>query len=88
MDVSPETYVIADPLTDEEVAYSPVYATVTADSLEDLAEFILRDEFRTVEVIDPQEMKLSQREVGRLLARANSRLRAMAQVMARRADRL
>ena len=87
VDSGHETYVLIDPATDQEVAYSPVYVVVQADSIEDLADFTLRDEFRTIEILDPPELTLSPQEIGRLLARANQRLRTMAQLMVRRSER-
>jgi hypothetical protein len=51
----------------KETAYAPVELVVQADSIEDLMQLTLKEEFRTIRVIEPEEMLLSNGEVERLL---------------------
>ncbi len=75
VDISGETYVISDPIKGDEVAFAPMEVTVESDSIEDLAEFILKDEFRKIEIIEPRELKMNNRDIGRLLFRMNEELK-------------
>jgi hypothetical protein len=59
----------------KETAYAPVELVVQADSIEDLMQLTLKEEFRTIKVIEPEEMLLSNGEVERLLFRVNEEYR-------------
>lgn len=61
----------------QQTAYASAYATVQADSVEDILDLVLREEFRTVEVLEPDTVTLNRRELGRLLAEANARVRTI-----------
>ncbi len=54
---------------EEEVAYAPVELVVTADSLEDCAYIVSREEFRRVEIINPAGIRLSARDTEKLFLR-------------------
>ena len=51
----------------EKIAYAPVELTVTADSLEDLFAFVLREEFRKIKILEPEELTLSNFEMERTI---------------------
>jgi hypothetical protein len=46
-----------------------------ADTIEDVIPFLLRDEFRKVEVISPDEVSLDRHEVERIIYKINEELR-------------
>ena len=45
----------------------PPELVVSADSLEDLLRFIIREEFRRIEILEPASILLNNREIERLL---------------------
>lgn len=87
VDDASQPYLFYDSYTGKQVAYASAYAVVQADSPEDLLDLVLRDEFRVIEVMSPEEIRLTPRELGRLLAQANNRMRSIARTLARETDR-
>jgi len=76
IDLGMEIYVVYDENIGEDVAYAPVFLTLEADSFEDVVRFIMRDEFRKIEIIDPQEIFMSKQDAERLLFKTNTELRS------------
>ena len=76
IDISAESFRVNDPITGEETAYAPVQLVVGADSVEDLARFTMRSEFRTIDIIEPEELHLSNRDMGRLLFCVSEEIRS------------
>lgn len=74
IDMSQEVYSVIDEITGREICYAPVIIVFTADSLEDVLRFIIKEEFRTVEILEPDQLTFSKLEVERLLLRANEQL--------------
>jgi hypothetical protein len=54
-----------------ETAYAPVELLVEADSIEDLMQLTLREEFRKIKVIEPPELSLTNSQVERFLFKVN-----------------
>ena len=75
IDIGMEIYVVYDENTGEEVAYAPILVILEVDTFEDVAHFIMRDEFRKVEIIEPQELFMSKQDAERLLFKINTELR-------------
>ncbi len=75
IDVGLEIYVVYDELIGEDVAYAPVFLTLEADTFEDVVRFIMRDEFRKIEILEPQEIYLTKQDAERLLFKMNTELR-------------
>jgi hypothetical protein len=69
-----EVYFVYDGEIDEEIAFAPLELEVTADSLEDLLRFIVREEFRRIEILEPTSIFLNSKEVERLLFKFNEHL--------------
>ncbi|MDO9535934.1 MAG: hypothetical protein Q7J85_11535 [Bacillota bacterium] len=69
-----EIYSVYDEEIDEELAFAPLELVVSADSLEDLLRFIVRDEFRRIEILEPASILLTNREVERLLFKINEHM--------------
>jgi len=69
-----EVYTIYDEETGKEAAFAPLEILVNADKIEDIITFIMRPEFRRIEVIHPEEIKLSNLGLERLLYKVNEEL--------------
>ncbi len=75
MDVDQEVYVIPDGENHKETAYAPVELVVEADSIEDLMQLTLREEFRKIKILEPDHISLSNWDVERLLFKVNEEYR-------------
>lgn len=84
IDSSLEVYAITDRETGREVVYAPIIITVRADRLEDIVPFLVMEELRKLEVIEPQEFHLSAQDVQRLLVRMNMETRQALVELAKR----
>jgi len=82
-----ETYTITDSIHNDESAYAPLEVTLRADTLEDLVRFVMRDEFRKIEILEPQEIVLSKQELERLLAKINEEMKCMIPILLRKIER-
>lgn len=69
VDTNSEVFILRDEMTGQETAFAPVLITLRADSLEDLLRFIMRDEFRKIEVLEPEQFLLNRFELERLFFR-------------------
>lgn len=74
LDLQQEAYIISE--GDQEVAYAPVELIVEADSIEDLMPLALREEFRKIKVLEPNELSLSTGDLERFLFKVNEEYRA------------
>ena len=63
------TIVEEDDDFEEEVAYAPIEIIVSADSLEDCAYLISREEFRRVEILQPAEISLSSKSMEKIFVK-------------------
>lgn len=66
IDMSLEVYSIIDDITGKPVAYAPVIVTFYADTIEDAIKFLINEEFRTIEVLQPDDMSLTRFDIERL----------------------
>jgi hypothetical protein len=66
IDMSLEVYSIIDEITGKPAAYAPVVVTFYADSIEDAIKFIINEEFRTIEVLQPDDLSLARFDIERL----------------------
>lgn len=71
IDLGGEIYTVYDDAERTEVAYAPVQLTVSVDSLEDIVRFIAREEFRRIEILEPDNIILSRFDTERFLFRMN-----------------
>lgn len=69
-----EIYRIYDEDLEEEVAFAPLELMICADSLEDLLRFVVREEFRRIEILEPPSLRLTNKEIERLLFKINEML--------------
>lgn len=70
-----EIYMIRDEASGREVAYAPVEFILESDTIADVIPFLLREEFRKIEVVAPAEMTLDKYEVERIIYKMNEELR-------------
>jgi hypothetical protein len=70
-----EIYTVRDEITNREVAYAPIEFVLDTDSIEDLIPFLLREEFRKIEVIAPSEIVLDKHDVERIIYRISEEMR-------------
>jgi len=74
IDMSQEVYSVIDEITGRRICYAPVIITFSADTLEDVTRFIMKEEFRTIEILQPEQLEFSRIELERLLLRINDEL--------------
>ncbi|MGI6330198.1 MAG: hypothetical protein ACOX1Y_00130 [Zhaonellaceae bacterium] len=75
IDMSVETYSIFDEVSGEEIAYAPVIVELMADDIEDIIRFIVKEEFRKIEIIEPQEIIMAKQDLERLIFKVNEEMR-------------
>jgi len=66
-----EVYLVPEDAHNPETACAPVELLVEADSLEDLMQLTLMEEFRKIKVIEPSELFLTNAELERFLFKIN-----------------
>ena len=69
-----EIYTIYDDETGREAAFAPLEILIKADRIEDIIGFIMRPEFRRIEVVHPEEIVMSNKGLERLLYKVNEEL--------------
>ena len=75
IEMSAEVYTIWDEFNNNEVAFAPVTLAVTAENMVDLLCFIIREEFRKIEVIEPGPQYLTRFDMERLLFKIHEEFR-------------
>jgi hypothetical protein len=86
IDVSQEVYTICDEITNNISAYAPITICLSADSLEDAVRFTMKEEFRRVEILDPESITLSKLEIERLLLKVSAELLSYKDYLKRKLD--
>lgn len=71
-----EIYTVYDEQSNE-VAYAPAELTVVAETIEDLLRFMVREDFRRIEILEPGNVVLNRLEVERLLFRINEEFKSL-----------
>lgn len=68
-DSTMEVYVMTEETNrrTREVAYAPLILTLKADNIEDIIPFLLRPEFRKIEILGPESINISKQEMERLM---------------------
>lgn len=74
IEMSQDIYTITDDIDGRKLVYAPVVITFVADSIEDIIKFVIKEEFRTVQVIEPPELTLNQNDLERLLFKISDEL--------------
>lgn len=84
---TPDIYLITDSIHNEEIAYAPIELLVRAETLEDIIRFVMKEEFRKIEVLEPQEIVLGKQEMERIFVKINSELKAFIPNLLRKLER-
>lgn len=74
IDMGYDTYVVYDDIINADIVYAPAVISITAETTEDLLPFIVREEFRTIEILSPDNMILTKMEVERLMFRLSEEI--------------
>jgi hypothetical protein len=74
IEINQEVYVVQDDITGKLKAYAPVSIIIWADSLEDMLPFVMLDEFRTIQILEPEEWSLSHVQMEKILFKINEEL--------------
>jgi hypothetical protein len=74
LDLEHDVYLIRDHEAGE-VAFAPVELLVEADSVADLMQLTLREEFRKIKVLEPDQLFFSTHEMERFLFKVNEEFR-------------
>lgn len=67
IEMNTDVYFVTEAVSNREIAYAPLIMTMRADSLEDLLQFVCREEFRKIEILEPGEMVMNKFDVEKLL---------------------
>jgi len=84
IDMSSEVYVVRDEVSGSPVAYAPVQITVVADSLEDLSRFIVTNEFRKIEILEPEQIYYNRLDLERFLFKISQEIKLHCESIERR----
>ncbi|MBM7854667.1 hypothetical protein JOC37_001045 [Desulfohalotomaculum tongense] len=87
IDMSIEVYTVYDDINHTEIAYAPVEIMVAADTLQDLLRFVVREDFRKVEILEPAQVQLSNYEIERLLFRFSEEMKDYREYLERKYNR-
>ncbi|NLK01156.1 MAG: hypothetical protein GX318_07965 [Clostridia bacterium] len=82
MDV--DVYVVYEEETGREVAYAPLELTIRADMLEDVVRFISCQEFRKIEILEPDQLHLTSNEIERILYKMSQELNEFGELLVRK----
>jgi hypothetical protein len=86
IEMSQEVYLVMDEISGKTLAYAPVVITFYANSIEDAIKFSMKEEFRTVEIIEPEELMLSKSDMEKLLYKVSKELVAYKDYLMRKMD--
>ena len=86
IEMSQDIYSIVDDIDGKKLVYAPVVFTFYADSLEDVIQFVIKEEFRTVEIIEPESLTLNKNDIERLLFRMGKELSDYRGLLIRKID--
>lgn len=67
IDLDLDTYIVQDEMGGEAAAYAPAVITLAAEALEDIIKFIMREEFRKIEISEPEKIIFSKQEAEKFL---------------------
>lgn len=75
IDLSLDVYQIYDEYLDNYVYYAPLIVTLWASSVEDLLRFVIKEEFRKIDILQPQEFTLTGHGLERLLFKISEEIK-------------
>lgn len=87
IDMSIDVYSVIDDLDGTEVAYAPLVLVISADALQDVLRFVVREEFRKIEILEPSRMQLTKHDMERLFFRMAEEMREYSLYLERKYSR-
>jgi len=84
VDMSLDVYTIFDEVQNTQVAFAPVVFSLQADSLEDLVKFVVREEFRRIDIEEPDNLMLNKVDLERLLFKLSEEVKNYRLVLERK----
>lgn len=70
-----EIYTVREENEKRDAAYAPIEFIMETDTIEDLIPLLLKEEFRKIEVVGPNEIVLGKHDVERIIYRINEEMR-------------
>lgn len=86
VDMSMEIYTVYDDVEHSDTAFAPVILSVSASSPEDLIRFIIRDDFRKIEILEPSEVHFLQNELERLFFKMSEEIKFNREMLKRKCN--
>jgi len=86
IDMSQDIYSLVDEISGKKAAYAPVVITFLADGVGDVIKFVAKEEFRTVEIIEPKELILTGGDIEKLLFKVSQELSEYRDYLLRKID--
>ncbi len=86
IDMSQEVYTIYEDVSEKGLSFAPVVITFSANSIEDAVRFTMKEEFRKIEAIEPEELVLNRLDMERLFIKVNDELANYRQALERKMD--
>lgn len=84
VDMSADVYAVFDEIVNAQVAFAPVVLTIKADSLEDVVRFIAKEEFRKIELLEPDNIIMHRSDIERVLFKVSEELRGYRMLLERK----
>ncbi len=79
-----EIYTVYDEESEYEIAYAPLELDVVADSLENLVRFAVREEFRRVQIREPERMVMARQDMERIFFQVHEQSRMQTYLKAKK----
>lgn len=74
IDMAQEIYQVYDDINGKAITFAPLIISFTADTIEDALKFTMKEEFRTIEILEPEMIELGKMEIERILLKVNEEL--------------
>lgn len=74
IDMSMDVYSVIDEISGKKIAFAPVVITFVADGLENAVRFAAQEEFRTVQVVEPDTLNYTAADTEKLLFRVSQEI--------------
>lgn len=79
-----EVYTVVDGEYDDEVAFAPMELDVTADCLDVLIRLAVREEFRRIQIKDPENMVIPRQDMERIIFQVHEQMKTQMYLKAKK----
>lgn len=87
IDMSIDIYTVFDEIDNTEVAYAPLVLVISADTLQDVLRFVVREEFRKIEILEPSRVQMTKHDIERLFFRMAEEMKEYSHFLERKYNR-